>query len=175
MSASSTPPRGRWSDDYQEGILAFLEKNRRARLPMRASLAGVGVVAPTVLGRVAEHPPRFVDAEQGFSLAELLHDFDAGEDLRRKLGTGSAHHRVPSRDDERLKTRLSVFQRPQNGLRPIAAVDVTPQVPLAQRGALVEGGKGGIVFRIHHVGEAQSGDAELRVPDRKSTRLNYSH
>src|ERR1035437_9435660 len=92
------------------------------------------MVAPTVLGRIAEHPPGFVDGEQGLSLTDLFDECDAGEDLRGELGTGSAHHRVRSRDDERLKTRLSVFQRPQNGLGPIAAVNVTPQVPLAQRG-----------------------------------------
>jgi hypothetical protein len=36
------------------------------------SPAGLGVVAPTVLGRIAEHPPGFVDGQQGLSLTDLF-------------------------------------------------------------------------------------------------------
>ena len=91
------------------------------------------VVPPAVLGRVAQEPLGLVDREHGLVLAQLLDHLDVGEHLGGQAGAGAAHHGVLVGDDERLEPGLAVLQGAGHGLGAVAAVDVAPEVPFAQR------------------------------------------
>ena len=97
-------------------------------------------------------------------LTDRLGERDVREDLGGQARARPAHHGVGGRDDERLEPWLGLFERPQHGLGAVATVDITPQVPLAEHGVVVERAERGIVLRVHHVGEAQRRDAQQRIP-----------
>jgi hypothetical protein len=113
---------------------------------------------------VAQDPAGLVDAQQRLVLAELAAHLDLGEDLGHQLGARAAHHRVGVRDDEDVGPGGVVLEAQPHGLRPVAGVDVSPEVPPAQVRVAVEVREPMVVLRVHDVGEPQPDHLEPRVP-----------
>src|SRR3954447_1859162 len=114
-------------------------------LPGRQAFAG-RVGPPAVLRLVAEQLAGLVDREQRLVLADLARVRDVRERRGQQLGVRAPGDRVGVGDDEDVGAGAVGLERPPDRLRPVAAVDVGPEVPLALPWVGVEAGERRVVL-----------------------------
>ena len=123
----------------------------------------IGESTPGVLLAVSEHASSSLDRRQRVVFGELASDRHARETsatssaLDRDMTVSAAEMMKRSKPEVQLEGL-------EYGLRAVAAIDVTPEVPLAQGRVRVEVGKRCIAFLVHHVGETQRNDLQRRIP-----------
>ena len=122
------------------------------------------MVGPAVLRRVAEDSARALDRQERLAALDLAGQRDVGEDLGHQVRAGAGHHGVVGGDDADLGSGHVRGQPEPAGLGDVPAVDVAPQVPLAQRGVVPERGEPGVVVGLHDVRDPQGHDRDPGSP-----------